>query len=246
MTSPTQIKAALNSYNGVAQPCHYICTISPPAGMRSRLKLIETGAGIANKFLGITDVGSLVGNNTLQHISMMAESAEIPGRQFATTPHKIYGNVRQMPYGVLYDNINIDFICTNYMIERSFFDVWHQYIMSPTNQYMEYYNDYVGQIIIQKIANDSSTPSIQKIANKISTYTIEEAYPVSIQPQELSYDSDGYLKLSVEFAYARWTSTLDNLFPGSNGVDSPFFDFPKTSIFDMGKNLFSVVGEILR
>lgn len=229
------LRSILNRNMGVAQPCHYICTITPPVSMVSGGNLIVD----ALKFL-------LAGGVTAQ-LSVLAEQAEIPGRQFATTPHKIFGTTRLMPYGVIYDTIRITFICTNMMSERTFFDVWHQFIMSPSSQYMEYYKDYVGQITIQKVNNDpgivntllnsSSTDSIvagaqATAAEFLSTYTLEEAYPVAIQPQELSFADDGYLRLTVEFAYARYKCSLDKIFPGKAGVSSPFFEEPPASIFD--------------
>lgn len=213
MTSPNKIKSILNQQNGVAQPCHYVCTILPPID-------------IQNKNKGLS---ALLGFDALKNISLLAERAELPGRQFLTTEHKIYGTQRKMPYGLAYNSMNITFICTNYMAERTFFDIWHQYIIGPRSQYMEYYSDYVGQVIIQKRNNDidgnyisSREEATQGLANKLSTYVLEEAYPVSIQPQELSYDGDGYLKLTVEFAYAKWTSSLDDLYTGESNVISPF------------------------
>jgi hypothetical protein len=139
----------------------------------------------------------------------------------------MFGTKREMPYGVVYAPVSITFICTNSMVERSFFDVWHQFIISPTSQYMEYYKDYVGQVIIQKTSNDND--AISKVGQVLATYILEEAYPKSISEQELSYSGgDEYLKVTVEFEYARWLCTLDNIFPGDPGVTNPLNPNPIT------------------
>ena len=204
----------MNLSGGMAQPCHYICNISAPNAFlsQSAINLIVPGASLL--------LGPVIGIASRQ-ISMLAESTSIPGRQLATQEHQIFGTIRKMPYGVVYDDFTVTFMCTNSMLERTFFDIWHQFIISPGSQYMEYYTDYVSTISIQKI--DNSLDPISSVGSMISTYTLEEAYPVSIQTQELSYGStDEYLKLTVQFAYSKWKCTLDKLFPGDPNVASPF------------------------
>lgn len=214
MTNIKAIKSVLNKSAGPAQPCHYICSIVPPLSMM-------TGGALGAIAAPLTMYAA-------QQISLLAESASIPGRQLATTPHKIFGTKREMPYGVVYAPITITFICTNSMLERTFFDVWHQFIISPTSQYMEYYQDYVGRVIIQKTNNDNE--AVSTVGSVLSTYILEEAYPKSIQEQELSYSSgDEYLKLTVEFEYARWSCTLDSVFPGDAKVEGALSGKPVTS-----------------
>jgi hypothetical protein len=213
MTSIKTIKSVLNQSGGPAQPCHYICNIIPPVAM------FTGGSGL------LAPIKAPLTAFAARQVSILAESVSLPGKQLMTTPHKIFGTKREMPYGVVYAPLNINFICTNSMIERTFFDVWHQFIIGPTSQYMEYYETYVGQIIIQKIANDDAAQSA--VGQVMATYFLEEVYPKSISEQELSYSSgDEYLKLSIEFEYARWSCTLDNLFPGDSEVVNPLNPFP--------------------
>jgi hypothetical protein len=215
MTNVNKIKAVMNMSGGMSLPCHYICNISAPNAFLSQGKIDTIIPGAS------TLLGPVIGLASRQ-ISMLAESTTIPGRQLATQEHRIFGTTRKMPYGVIYDDLTVTFMCTNSMLERTFFDIWHQFIISPGSQYMEYYTDYVSTITIQKL--DNSWSPISFVGSMISTYTLEEAYPVSIQAQELSYDAtDQYLKLTVQFAYSKWKCTLDRIFPGDPNVDSPFF-----------------------
>src|SRR5690348_7915745 len=109
--SPDRLSSRLNVTAGVAKPCHYLVLIAPPVSLGS-LGFIAT-----------------------EHLSILAEDAEIPGRQFLTSDFIMYGTNVKMPYGVAYDDFNVTFIATGAMIERHFFDAWQTIISDPLNNY---------------------------------------------------------------------------------------------------------------
>ena len=211
--------------NGVAQPCHYICNILPPFGMYSNAIKQHLGD------LAAQTLGTFLINRTARTMSILAESASLPGRNFITSEQKLYGTLRKLPYGVVYDDIDITFICTNSMMERTFFNIWHNYIMAPDSQYMEYYQDYIGEIQITKINNDGfgagganlfskvATEAKNLVVDELNTYTLHEAYPIAIRAQDLSYNDEDYMKLTVTFSYARWSVGTDS---GSGSVLNKF------------------------
>lgn len=208
MSSIDVLKAFINSTGGVSQPCHYIVTIEPPSKMQT------SDSGLP------TPLGFLLGP-VQRHLSLMCEQATIPGRQLLTTEHKIFGTLRKMPYGLQYEDFTATFICTNMFVERAFFDIWHQFIIGSKGQYMEYYRDYVGQIVVQKISDDPDSYSL-------ATYTLEEAYPVSIQAQQIGYAETDYMRLTVQFAYSKWKSQIEKITEavlpggGASNVENPF------------------------
>lgn len=232
MTSVEKIKTVISDLGGPALGCQYVFTIVPPLIMFNlddvvdNIKALDTGALIQSGLQGYL-------LSKTRDISLLAESVSIPGRQLMTTEHRIFGTVRKMPYGVLYDDLTVTFICTNSMMERTFFDIWQQLIISPGSQYMEFYENYVGTIVIQKISNKVARTTKEvtdKEGNKstvidkidevglhenLSTYVVMEAYPISIQAQELNYADGEYLKLTVQFAYAKWKSVLDLAMPNN-------------------------------
>lgn len=217
MTDVSVLKQKIASSGGPALGCQYIFNIVPPPMMFNldnvvrKIKSTDPSVELPSQETFKSHMFS-----KLEHISMMAESISIPGRQLMTTEHRIFGTVRKMPYGVLYEDMTVTFICTNSMIERTFFDLWHQLIISPGSQYMEFYESYVGTLVVQKISNAVATKGAQKgqLSKKqnLATYVLMEAYPVSIQAQELNYSDGEYLKLTVQFAYAKWKSILDLAF----------------------------------
>ena len=148
-----------------------------------------------------------------RELTILCQSAELPGRSMAVTPQTIYGVQRKMPYGVIYDDLNLSFICTGVMQERVFFDRWQSFITDPTNNYFNYYDDYVADIDIFKFNEAGQAWYYQRV---------EEAYPLSVQTQSLeSGDENGYLILDVTFAYRRWRSA-EEIYKGrfvNNGID---------------------------
>lgn len=176
MSSISKIIGAVNAGNGVASPTRFKVSIAYPAA-------------IASNFIKNSDA------------LVMVESVEIPGRQIATTPQMIYGVTRKMPYGVVYQDLSMTFICTNSMSQRTIFDGWHSLITDPTNNYFNYYDNYKSTIIIQKLDEQ----------NNISyTVVVDEAYPVTVESQQLDANAtDQYLRCTVQFAYRRWRTLAD-------------------------------------
>ena len=170
------LTSSINKHKGVASPTRYKVRFSFPKG------LID---------------GQLFNAD----LEIMAENLELPGRQIATTPQIIYGVARKMPYGVVYDELGMTFICPNDMFVRNIFDQWHSIITDPTNNYFNYYDTYTGYITIQKTDEEQ---------NANYTIYVEEAFPITVERQILDANAtDQYFRLSVRFAYRRWRTTAD-------------------------------------
>jgi hypothetical protein len=225
--TPQRMKSTLNLLGGPALPTQFITMVLPPAGMLSSGEfgvLAGTWAGAA---LGYAVAG--VGTAAL---SIMTEKAAIPGKAFATSPVVMHGQHRLMPHSALHDTFRMTFICSNSMIERTFFDLWMQFIQKPDSHYMEYFDTYKSTVIIKKmsgsglvdslLADPSSTPTannpLVEVGSLLSTYYLQEAYPVRIGAQELSSgDTQSYLSLDVEFAYTHVRCVLDDIVPAIFG-----------------------------
>jgi hypothetical protein len=175
------IKAIINGENGPARENTYRAIITPPRAF----------------------------TNFSNTITYLCDSAELPGRQMLTTPQVIYGAQRKMPYGVVYNDLSLTFICTNLMLERKSFEAWQAAIQDPTNNYMNYYQDYIGHVTVVKY-NDQGVP--------VHAIICEEAYPVTIEPQQLSWQpsSERPLGLRINFAYLKWRSEEDVIRGGGN------------------------------
>lgn len=199
--SPNILKAFQSAIGEVSRPCHYVVFIAPPA------KLLYTSA------LGGPLVVAAMAALTAGTIGLMAESASIPGKQLATTPFTMYGTTMKMPYGTLYEDFDVTFMCSKSMVERTFFDLWASFIHNPHNNNMNYLDTYTSSIVVVKVNDVSFLEDELPITalNAVSVWQLENCYPVTIAPQQLSYASDDYLRLDVQFAYRKWISAVDSI-----------------------------------
>lgn len=225
--TPKVMNAALNILGGPALPTQFITVITPPAAMLGSPEFaILSGSPVG----AIIQYGMSIAGAA--NLSVMTEKTALPGKGFATTPIIMHGQHRLMPYAINHETFKMSFICTNSMIERTFFDMWMQFIQKPDSHYMEYFDQYTSTIVIKKmsgsglidgqLADVGSSPTannpLVEVGSLLSTYYLQDAYPVRIGAQELSSsDTQGYLTLDVEFAYTHVRCVLDDLIPAIFG-----------------------------
>lgn len=134
-----------------------------------------------------------------RYLALQCESAELPGKSLITNDVKIYGPTFKVPYQTQYQDINLNFICTNQFYERKLFDRWLESIhpsdtnnlrfpKGETSRYMTnikiiQYDDFIKQI-----------------------YAIEliDAFPIGIASQQLTWGDDGFHRVGVQFAYQKY------------------------------------------
>lgn len=137
-------------------------------------------------------------------LSLRCDSAQLPTRTFSLVEQKTYGPVRFFPVQNAYENVTLSFICSDNMIEKSFFDNWMNIISVSTRTVtntmrnrayfdFEYKDSYAVPIIITQ-QNLSGGDSY-----KVS---LMEAFPISVNQMDLNWSSiDMVHKLSVTFNY---------------------------------------------
>jgi hypothetical protein len=128
-------------------------------------------------------------------LTYRCETAQLPGRTFATTEQKTYGPIEKYPYLNTYGDLDLTFIVDDDMNQKVFFDAWMNYINPLYNNNMRYKGDYSTTIVINQY----------NVSNEL-TYSVNliDAYPISINQMDLNWGDDGYHKISVTFAYTYW------------------------------------------
>ena len=139
------------------------------------------------------DLKSLI--NDPRDISMLCESASIPGRQFSTDEVTMHKQTVKMPYGFIDEDISMTFLLTNDMYMKKMFDNWTQSIINDDTYTLGYKKDYTTDVIIQQLNADNKVVYGAKLEN---------AFPITIAPIEYSNDADGISKLTVTFAYDKY------------------------------------------
>lgn len=130
-------------------------------------------------------------------LTYRCESAQLPGRTFATMDRKTYGPVEKLPYLTTYNDIDLTFILDDDMKTKLMFDAWLDLVNPKQTNNLNYRSTYATSMIINQY----------DAANK-KTYSVElkDAYPISMNQLDLDWASDGVHKLTVTFAYTKWTN----------------------------------------
>lgn len=133
---------------------------------------------------------------TSRNLKFRCENAEIPGKTLATTERKIGSSpIEKQPYLTNYTEMELQFIVSDDMSERIFFEGWMEAINPTTNYNFKYKSDYAVDVTINQY----------NLANELSyTVVLREAFPIAINQMDLDWSSDSYHKLTVVMAYTEW------------------------------------------
>lgn len=133
----------------------------------------------------------------MEMVMLFCDSVSLPGLSLSTTPQRVYGEVREIPYEKMFDTINLTFYVDTQMIVKLMFDDWiHRTIDTATKQ-TNYYHDYVRDVYISVLPMDSEKP--------VYTVTLYEAYPKSVSPVQMDAASKDVMKLQVALNYKYYT-----------------------------------------
>ena len=137
-----------------------------------------------------------------RQLSFRCEKAEMPGRAFATIEKKMgSAPVEKFPYHTTYNEMTLDFMVSDDMNEKIFFDSWMDLINPTTDYNFQYKTNYAVDMSINQY----------DVSNKpIYTATLIEAFPMQVNQLDLDWTSDGYHKLAVQFIYKQWTGSYEN------------------------------------
>lgn len=161
----------------------------------------------------------------LEHFTYLSDSAEMPGRAFMSVDHRYYGPNFKMPFQSQYEDMTMTFLCRTESLERQFFDDWME-IINPTNLWdFNYRDQYRANIEIFQLAAHADGEDERATAPKaVYKWTVWDAYPITINPQPVTWADDNFQRLSVTFTYTKWTrvgrdatagSFKDNFIQGS-------------------------------
>jgi hypothetical protein len=147
----------------------------------------------------------------LRKIQLYCDNITLPGLSLSTTQARTFGEIREMPYERLFDNVNMNFYVDNAMHTKLFFDTWIQSIQDPFTRKFAYYKGPTGY-------TTDITIKVYDIADKQRyTVTLYECYPKSIGAINMDYSSKEVMKLQVSINYKYWLSGTND---GNNAVDS--------------------------
>jgi hypothetical protein len=195
-TTTATLSGFLSSFQtDIARPNRFDVTITAPQGLLAQY------------------------SSTFRNLTYRCESAQLPSRTFGTVEQKFGSNPTQkFPMHSSYNDLQLTFIVSGDMTERTLFDVWMEYI-NPTGTFdFNYKNSYTSSLKVQQYDLKNNTTYIAEFKN---------AYPLAVNQLDLDWSNDGHHKLVVDFAYDYWTNAgiAGVILPNSKSVPLNSIDF---------------------
>jgi hypothetical protein len=160
-----------------------------------------SGLAKTNRFKVSIVIPSALGMSGIdsEQLSLMCETAELPGKTLQTAEVKVYGPTYKIPYQKQFQDISLTFLCSNLGTERTFFNKWIEYIMPESTNNIRFRDGYETTIEISHLTESDSI--IRKVI-------LRDAFPIGYASQQLNWGDDGFQKLTVQFAYRDFFQTV--------------------------------------
>ena len=180
-------RAKLESGGGPAYGDRYHITFNPPSAVATEATAMmqhEATMSVTNR------------------LSWLCDTINIPSRSLTTTEFRTYGLPVKRPYGSVYTESQMEFLCTRNMGEKKFFDAWLNYIFNNNSYDIAYYDNYWTDIDIYHF--DRSVKDASDLEK--STYHIKliEAYPTLVGEVSLNHTATEVLKIPITFTYKKY------------------------------------------
>lgn len=239
--SLTQFQAFFkDNSNGPATQNRYSILFSPPAVLTSSFTTTDT-----------YNIGS-TSNNNFQYLNYYANSVDLPSKQVTTGQITSVGSTYNYATSSTFSQININFLMPRNHKTRMIFERWIQLMSSDSNQYTDYYDDYVcrslkiykferggGKIIPVDATTKEEQAALKQIKKAdrykydqlVGIYDIQNIFPINIGSMTLNQQQSGLLEMPVTFRYERYR------FNGDGKIDDQGKEYDIRGEFDFGENL---------
>ena len=185
-----KLKATISKKGGVAKQNRFNVFFTPPKGSlinkdpSTLIGTIASGGGLKNLI------------NDPRDISLLCESAVLPGRQINTVEYQDTDRIKKQVNGVIDEDVTLSFILTNDYYIKNMFDNWTGLVFDSDNYRAGYKNDFVTDVIIQQI-NHKNIP--------IYGVKLENAFPTTLTAVTLDNNAENTIqKFSVTLSYDKY------------------------------------------
>ena len=167
---------------------------------------------------GQADEQSRTSNSSLtRYLALQCESTELPGKVLQTADVKVYGPSFKVPYQTQYNDASFTFLCTNDFYERKLFDRWLEAIMpTDTNNLRFPKGDRTRYMTNIKIIQ------YDEFIKQIYAVELQDAFPIGVAAQQLSWSEDNFHRLTVQFAYQKYKTIYNGTYDLAAAATSLF------------------------
>lgn len=156
-----------------------------------------------------------------RYLALQCESAELPGKTLQTSDVKIYGPTFKVPYQTQYQEITLNFICTNEFFERKLFERWMEAIM-PTDTNNLRFPKGSGSSINSGYYTEMKIIQYDDFVKQVFAVNVIDAFPIGMASQQLSWSDDNFHRLSVQFAYQKYKPVYEGKYDANEIIGSLF------------------------
>lgn len=164
--------------------------ITPPPNLRGDDgRKIDGGQAMATH---TTSAG-----RSVEHLSLFVEDAMIPGILLGTRPFRANNLNEQRATAIDFggDSITFTFLVDATWAAKDFFGDWMRGIVNKRTREIAFPNNYYGSLTITALNNKDEV---------VAKWELEDAFPRSIAPVQMSNSNTQPVRLPVTFAYKRW------------------------------------------
>jgi hypothetical protein len=231
--SPNLFLSNIRGKDGLAKPSRFQVILPIPPYINSFVgnSILEKILNFPNSvFSDVSDaINSALGKESpdgysktsnaslTRYLALQCEGAELPGKTLQTADVKIYGPTFKVPYQTMYSESTLTFLCTNDFYERKLFDRWIEAIMpSDTN------NLRFAKGAQSRYLTNIKIIQYDEFIKQIYAVELQDAFPIGVAPQTLSWSEDGFHRLSIQFAYQKYRTIYDGGYNVGEALTSIF------------------------
>jgi hypothetical protein len=185
------LKSLVAKKGGLAKSNRFNIIFTPPK--QSLLNLnpeVLVGSLVSGNF----SVKNLI--NDPRDISLLCQSATLPGRQITTIDYIAEKQNVPIPYTAIDEDVSVKFLLTNDYYMKILFDNWLNSILDMNVYQIGYKKDFAVDVIIQQI-NEKNIP--------VYGVKLINAFPTTVSGVELDNGAENSVsELTVTFSYDKY------------------------------------------
>lgn len=133
--------------------------------------------------------------NGQEEINIKCHTALMPGRSFLTSEHKQMATPHRVPFSQTYEPVSYSFYTDNSYDVKEFFDTWQNATVNVPNNTMNFYTEYISDMIIEALDSQGNPSYGVKLF---------EVFPLNVSPIDFSYSNSVLQNLNVTMSYKYW------------------------------------------
>lgn len=193
------------------------------AGIEDLKSKVSLKNGMANPTQFAVELPTWSGTNG-STMNLLCKETEMPGKQIMTADRQIGAHLQKVPNGYAMGDVNMTFYVTNDYAVRKYFDTWMSKMINEKDGSLKWKKGLTGSggfartITIHQMVKPQARigfdlgildVNFDLLGNSIYSVSLEDAFPVTINPMQFSNDATGILEMQATFAYTKFVVKKD-------------------------------------